>query len=194
MSALLAWCLAAPAAAAPSQAEFNRLQEELISLSERNAWPGVERTFLALQALGLPLTADQYRLGTESARARGDLYTALARLQLALGLLQQQDPVAVQDPNSPYGQLRSLRTDLEARFGYVHVVVYPPARAPSLARESTPFATDEARAIAWADARLQETQAFLGLLPAGRYTLGDQAFEVVPGSPMVELRVGRPPP
>lgn len=195
MLAVFAWCLVAPSAVAgtPAEAEFNRLQEELISLSERNAWSGVERAFVAMQGLGLPLTPDQYRLGTEAARARGDIYNALARIQLALALLQQQDATAVQDPNSPYGQLKSLRTDLETRFGYVHVVVYPPAKAPAFARDSMPFATDESKAIEWASTRLGETQAFLGLLPGGRYTLGDQTFDVAPGAPMVEVRVGQPP-
>jgi hypothetical protein len=174
-----------------AEAERYRLQTELEALAEKNAWSGVERTYVALEALGLPLTIDDLTLGALAARNEGSMLTALERLQKAA----QRAP-AVAGDSTAYDQAKASIKDLEARYNYVHVVVFETGKNfPNLERPDMPFSPEDQRAIAWAQGRIAATRAFMGLLPVGVYRLGEQSFEVVPyttNAPMLEIRSGTP--
>jgi hypothetical protein len=178
------------AAGGEAEAERYRLQVELANLAEKNAWAGVERTYTALVALGLPLTTEDMSLGALSARTEGNMLAALERMQGAV----QRAPAEAGDTTA-YTHAKAMAADLEARYNYVHVVVHETGKKfPNLERPEMPFSPDDQRAIAWAQARIAENRAFMGLLPAGAYRIGEQSFEVVPSRhvPMLEIRVGTP--
>lgn len=183
----IAWTWALVAHGGEAEAERYRLHTELGALAEKNAWAGVERTFVELAALGLPLEVEDWMLGAQAARVEGNLIEALVRVQRAL-----QVEAAPDDPT--YRTAKEVEQQLLSRYGFVHVVVYTPGkRIPPLVRDDMPFAPEEQKAIAWAQARLAGTRAFMGLLPLGEYAVADQRFEVVAGAPMLEVRVGTPP-
>ena len=95
-----------------------------------------------------------------------------------------------------YRDAKAAIQDLEARYGYVHVIIYEEGRKfPNLERPELPFSPEDQRAIVYAQDQIAENRAFMGLLPVGTYVLGERTFEVgsVAMSPkMLELRVGMP--
>jgi len=185
------WLLAALVArAGEAEAEQYRLRSELATLAEKNAWSGVERTYVALAALGLPLSLEDMTLGALAARHGGDLRAAYERLQRAV----QLPPEDAQ--STAYAEAKAAIEDIKSRYNFVHVVVYDTRKKfPNVERPELPFSPEDQRAIAFAQERIATTRAFMGLLPVGSYRLGEQTFEVVPMTervPMLELRVGMP--
>lgn len=178
------------ALAGEAEAEQYRLREELATLAEKNAWSGVERTYKALEAVGLPLSLEDMTLGALAARNEGNMLAALERLQRAVQL-----PPADADTTA-YAEAKAAIADLEARYNYVHVVIHEAGKKfPNVERPEMPFSPEDRKAIEFAQARIALNRAFMGLLPAGGYRLGEQAFEVRPYTenvPMLELRVGTP--
>lgn len=182
------WALADAEAAADARAnaERERLELEILTLAQRNAWTGVERTFVALDRLGTPISLRAYSLGSQAARTRGDLLAAVDRLERGVAQGTGGDGLAAE-----LVAARDVLTDLGDRYGYLHVTVY--AKPARLVRDPIPFSPEEQAAIAFAHERMVRDRAFMGLVPSGRYTLGDLAFTVIAGAPMVEVRVGTPP-
>ncbi|MEZ4239311.1 MAG: hypothetical protein R3F59_24785 [Myxococcota bacterium] len=182
------WAIAAALAVPPEppdprvSSEARRLSEEIEQLAARNAWTGVERTFLQLRALDPPERADDWLRGAESARARGDMGAVRERLARAAAL--RPDPAVdawLADLDGRYGRatLRCERrrvVPLPAR-----ILGRPPAgwrAAFLLEAEEPPFDPDLVRAIAFARDELARTGAFAGLLPVGRYRMLGTRFGV----------------
>ncbi|MEZ4240610.1 MAG: hypothetical protein R3F59_31550 [Myxococcota bacterium] len=128
---------------------------------------------------------DAVLLGAQAALARGEALTALQRLQAAT-----EPASSLGDPGRP--ACEALLADVEGRYGSVQVTVYVP-KVPKLERAEAPFAPDEQAAIEEARKRIGKERRFLGLLPVGAYTLGDEAFAVAAGAPIATVRVGTPP-
>ncbi len=184
---VLGWglLLSTPALGGEAEAERNRLQEELVKLSQKNTWSGVERIFLQLEALHVPLSVEDHFLGAQASMESGDMLTALRRLQAGLSTV---DP---SEPSSVHGQARSLLGEIQARYGLVHIVIHDEEVVPALFRSPMPFSSQERQAIAHAQAKLVERRSFMGLLPSGQYRLDVEEIEVGPGEPMREIRFGR---
>jgi hypothetical protein len=151
------------------EAEHVRLSEEVRMLATRNAWRGVEASYEKLEDLerhGVALTADDLWYGAQAARSLGDLSSAYARLKNAqsLGTNEAIDQWANEIEKS-YGPV-----DLSVDVRYAGTVVLAPAEMP--------FDPEGRSAIEAAQESLQQTRAYRGILPRGRYELGGETFEV----------------
>ncbi len=184
--AAFALCVALPtlAWAGEAEAEAYRLHQEIGKLAQRNAWSGVERTFLALVEVGLPMTLEDYQLGGLAAMQRGEMLEAKIRLQKAR---QAGEPVLA--AGSPYQEVERTLEELDSRYGMVHLMALGDA-LPVLVRDDAPFSTNEKQAITWARQRVSENRAFMGLLPIGGYRLDSALFTVEAGAEMLEVRLG----
>jgi len=165
------------------EAEHTRLSEEMRMLASRNAWRGVEDSYEKLEALqdrGVELSVDDVWYGAQAARSLGDLSTAYARLKTAQSL-GTNDAIDqwVDDIESSYG-----RVELSVDAHYAGSFALTPAEMP--------FDPEGRGAIESAQTSLAETRAYRGLLPLGRYQLGDHSFEVgTDGSVSSVALVGR---
>jgi hypothetical protein len=149
--------------AAFAAAEVDRLREELLLLARKNAWTGVERTYLAMEALGGgELLGSDHWTGALAAADRGDVGLVTQRLRAALAT-GEAVPGA-----------REWLSDLGLRYGRVVL------EAGDLAPVEAPFAPDERAAVAYAAGRLAEEGRFEGWLPAGRYLVDGDRVEVRP--------------
>lgn len=183
---LLGLGLSSPALGGEAEAERNRLQEELVKLSQKNAWAGVERIFRQLEGLGVELTLEDHLLGAQASMEGGDMLTALIRLQAGVSLAIQSS-----DPATSYQHAKGLIGEIQSHYGLVHIVIHDEGMVPALFRNPMPFSAQERQAIAHAQAHLVERHAFMGLLPAGQYRLDVEQIEIEAGQPMREIRFGR---
>lgn len=156
-------------------AEMERLVEEIKKFSEQQLWQGVERRYEEILALdGVEVPRDVHLKAAYAARAVGDMSATLSRLERAAAI-QHTDEVDewIRSINEEYGRVQ-LSTD--------------PPRSVALVCDAMPFATDQRKAVEFATNRLKDDGAFVGMLPAGRYTLAGKPFEVIPGTgTLVEL-------
>lgn len=165
--------------AGSARAELQRLDEEVRTLVEKNAWGGVERTYLqmaALESSGVKLTWEQHKWGALAAQARGDVFATWQRLRAAEAVEAHEET------------LTWLAT-VEATHGRA-VIELSPLVFGEVAVESLDPVADPAaqRTIALASKILTETRTFDGLLPLGRYRIGSVAF-AIDGGPLVRVRV-----
>lgn len=170
---LLAIVLLAPRFAfACDTAEKLRLSEEQKKLAARNAWTGVERAYEALQTTKCPLDYDNLFLGAESARMLGKVFEQYERLKASFDAASTD--AGEEDPKP--GILGSM----EAIDGaYAKVEIRGDARRrPVLSRPEMPFAPDQRKAVEWAQTIVTETGSFKGMLPFGKYVVGDLEFTV----------------
>lgn len=144
--------------------EAQRLSEDLERLAAKDAWTGVERTFLQLQGLGVPLSFDEWIRGAQSARMRGDIGRARDRLAAANALREERSVLDwMWDIASRYGDV-ALRCD--------------PGSWLALEVVDAPTDPDTLKAITFARARVHDACAFEGMLPLGTYKLYDSPFTV----------------
>jgi len=159
-------------------AEHHRLQEEMQRLSGRNAWSGVERGFqslLELQEEGEELTAGDWAMGAQAARALGDITKCHYRLTMAVSMEGDRELVdLLSEIDTVYSTVR-LSTDRTS--------------AAELSPAMMPFVPDQRGAIELAQASITENRSFEGLLPAGNYTFGNESFVIVPGGPDIVIDV-----
>ncbi|NCG17788.1 MAG: hypothetical protein GWP91_02080 [Rhodobacterales bacterium] len=132
----------------------------------RNAWSGADRAYLILKDQGVRLSARDHLLGGLAAQALGDIDSALTRFELTQ---KQQDDEEIQDRIQKilqaYGQAK-LKVPRDWSGGI-------PLRALSPIVDPTRrLVIDNAKRKLTTDGR------FSGLLPRGRYQLGEVAFEV----------------
>ncbi|MCB9762913.1 MAG: hypothetical protein H6739_24140 [Alphaproteobacteria bacterium] len=166
---------AGPDPTAIRQAEYIRLSDELARYFQRQTWAGAQRTFGELEALGVPLDFEDYLAGAHAARQLGEMNQVYDRLTQAARLQPDREVVDwLWSIDQSYGQV-ALRTE--------------PARGNSLDVSAMPFAPDQRSCVETARGRVAETGAYVGLLPAGEYVFGEQAFTVAPGQVPVELTV-----
>ena len=185
MVGLLSLLVAPPPAfggKAEASAEHTRLQEEMLRLSQKNAWAGVDRTYRLLEDLPVDLTLDDHLFGAEAAMETGDMLTGLLRLQRGLeGELQSSDPA------SPFQQAKGKIGELQAQYGMVHIVLANDNIVPALFRSPMPFSARERTAISYAQSQLVEEREFMGLLPIGTYRLDVEQIEVIAGQAVQEV-------
>lgn len=144
--------------------EAQRLSEDLERLAAKDAWTGVERTFVQLQSLGVPLTFDEWIRGAQSARMRGDILRARDRLAAANALHEER-------------MVLDWMWDIASRYGEV-ALRCDPGSWLTLEVVDAPTDPDTLKAISYARARVHEACAFEGMLPLGVYKLYDSPFTV----------------
>lgn len=141
--------------AAPDQAEYIRLTEEMENQAARNNWAAVERNFRQLEDTDHPIDPVVWITAAHSARDRGDITSANARLKQADALT---DDEAVddwlQEILNGYGQVW-LAADLTDNY--------------RLRAVEMPFAPEQRKAVEFAQQEVFETSSFQGLLPNGKY-------------------------
>jgi hypothetical protein len=154
------------------EAEKLRLIEEMNRLAAKNAWAGVERSYMALLDLNIDLPFDVHYMGAQSARYLGKTWEVYQRLESAKALKAQEDVVTgLQAIDEAYGRVR-IKGD--------------PRRKAALVREAMPFAPDERKSIEWAQTVVVETGSFEGMLPFGPYQI-----EGCPAFPGFEVKQGK---
>jgi hypothetical protein len=199
---------------ATQSAEVVRLVQEMTTLSQRNAWTGVERAYKMLESMGdeafslipkeLASAAVIHQLGAQASSVFGETQLSQARLLRAKRSLD----TAVGGINDP--MLREIIDSLDAiEKAYGTVSIAPRSeptskkelkrlqgRGPELIPVVQPFAPDQRRSIEAASKVIKETGVFTGLLPKGGYTLADQSFTVDAGTQLtskkpIDIRWGK---
>jgi hypothetical protein len=155
----------AAAAAATARAEYVRLQQELEKLSARNAWSGVERTYTALVATGLPPTFQDHLFGAHSARSMGDVTSARARLLAANALREDREVL-------------DWLWEIDSNYGLVYLAADP--GTANLVADVMPFEPDQSQAVLFAQQQVTDTGTFEGYLPQGKYTFCGSEVRVQP--------------
>ena len=177
-----------------TQAEVQRLAEEMNHLASKNAWSGVDRTYRQLETFGdgaFALASDPaalHFLGAQAARNVGDIRRYKSLVQRAKTAL-----LAAGRPTDDM-QLQTMEAELTAidqAYGAVSIAPRSKRSAnakkgeavgPELVPVAMPFAGDQRVSIERARTQIQETGSFSGLLPAGEYTLGTESFTVIAGT------------
>ena len=161
----------------PNRAEYVRLAQELEKLAARNAWVGVERTFLAMEATGVPLDFDPLLSGAHAARDNGDAAAVKDRLERAAKIKEQKD-------------VFDWMWELDTHYGKVFLAcddVKKKSKRVTLEASAMPFDPSQAKAVNWAINTVEETCFFEGLLPGGDYHFGAAEFTVKPRLETVRL-------
>ena len=149
-----------------TMAEAKRLRIQLEKHAERNAWAGVERTYLELEDLGVPMEKQDYLIGAQAARSIGEALQVRDRLIAAMNL------------NPDMNTVRWL-TELQQEYGTV--LLTSKKKGNKLEAKVPPFQPDRQQAITYAREQLEKKGRFEGLLPAGTYTFGPVEFQVGAG-------------
>jgi len=160
-----------------------QLTEQLVSYTEKGAWPAADRTFRKLQALDeVQLTTDDLFMGAEAARSMGNMLDCRERL-IAAFKMGLEDSVTVDE------RARAWLAELQTEYGHVAM---ESKGVGTLESTSPPFQPDRRAAIAFASAQLTENGEFNGLLPVGSYTWGKTSFAVDAGTEPVKVKVKGP--
>lgn len=151
--------------ASASQAEVDRLTEELAKRAQNGQWAGAERAFEQLQQLGEP-TAEQWWLGAQAAANLGNAATAYRRI-----LFAERASLGVTDGSfyaylETYGRVEVRRLDKSC-------ITLEPLEPP--------FDPVHKAAIEFAANELATTGGFYGILPAGSYRVGPYQLDVLGG-------------
>jgi hypothetical protein len=155
-----------------ARAEYHRLSQELMDLTTRNVWSGVERLFLEIEETRVEPTHDILLAGAHSSRALGDVRASQARLERALMLQENAEVV-------------SWLNEIHQHYGSVFIACQAKKKRASLESSERPFSPMLQQAIAFAQDGIEQHCFFDGMLPAGTYTLTlpdgwSSQFEVVP--------------
>ena len=138
------------------QAESIRLSQELEKLSKRNAWAGVERTYVALVKTNGTLTRDDHIRGAHAAQALGKMAEARSRLQLANQFGED-------------AQIMDWLWDIDSNYGRVFLA--GDFETIGLKCLQMPFNPIQVKAVQYAINQVAEKGVFEGLLPQGEYEI-----------------------
>ena len=116
-------------------------------------------------------TADDYLLGARIAESLGQISEVRQRLFLANAVEERQE-------------ILDWLFNIGNTFGEVKLVAM---KDSELVVKVSPFANDQRAALDFARSAIYQTGTFSGYLPIGSYTLGNEAFEVSPQAPLLEL-------
>lgn len=166
---LLAHLLAGPAVHAKdlTQAEHDRLSDEIDKLANRQVWTGVERKYRELEKLGVALRFEDHLHGATAARELGDVARCYERLRLAAAIKPTKDVL-----NWLY--------EIDGNYGQVELLTVP-ARSSELSVAEMPFDPNARKAVEAAQASVKADGIYVGMLPAGSYTFATQPFQVQAG-------------
>jgi hypothetical protein len=139
-------------------AEYVRLSRELHELCALNAWQGVERVFLQIEATEITPTYEVLIAGAHAARAMGD--TARSRVRLQQALMLREDP-----------ELVEWIQDIDNRYGSVFIACKDTRKRAAFEISELPFRPMLRRSIEHAQEAIASDCYFDGLLPEGAYTL-----------------------
>jgi hypothetical protein len=134
------------------------VREEMIKLAQRNAWAGVDRDYISIPPQYWK--RDDHLRGAEAARMLGDVLAERDRLVLA-GDLASDTAVSTRI------------AEIDAGFGRVRVVGSAGRPLTIAASDATFVPGTHQEPLAHADAFLQATGSFDGMLLIGEYVLGD---------------------
>jgi hypothetical protein len=179
--------------AAETEAEVERLYDEMTKLARKNAWSGVDRAYRQIEEMGPdPFSVardpgNMHFLASEAARMLGDTKRQRELLELAQAAL-----TGAEDAESEAARARfeSSVGAIEEAYGTVDIMPRGGKNAkkqakkaikPILVRPEMPFAPDQRNSIAYATRVLDEKGEFSGMLPAGDYVLGGVSITVVAG-------------
>lgn len=159
---------------APVAAEQERLERELRDLLVRNHWAGVDGTYRRLVALpgGAPTFQDHWN-GALAAEALGRPSEAWLRLQRAAAI-------------DPTDAVLDWSARILAFAGEVSLKVEG-GGAVELVALDMPMEPEWRNTIEAARVVIKAEGEYRGLLPLGRYVLGDKPFSV-DGGPLVSVR------
>jgi hypothetical protein len=150
-----------------TQAEHNRLSDEIERLVQRQVWSGVERKFEEMERLDVMLTQQDYLNGAYAARELGDVQAAYERLYKAKELNATKEII-------------DWLWDIDRNYGHVELVTVP-SRGTELVTELMPFDVNQRKAVEIAIASAKDSGHFAGLIPRGSYVFAGQQFRVEPG-------------
>jgi len=162
-----------------AQGAHDQLTGEMRHLSRRNAWKGVEQSFLDLVELapdGVRPTAEDLGMGAQAARALGKADAVLSRLEQ----LQAIEPT----PDTQQWLDELVRS-------YGAVSLRDRSGGATLTAARMPMAPDQRAAIDTAITLVAETGRFEGLLPWGVYDFGGRTLMVVPDEAVLEVVLKR---
>lgn len=176
MTRLLLLCLALSTfafAGAREEAELERYVTDIATLSERQAWDGVERNYEKIMELpGVEIPREVHMNAALAARSTGNMKAVVDRLERAQKIEGEDETAA-------------WLNEINENFGRVTLIV---PKGVVLVPEVMPFAPDQRLQVEAAGKALIDEGTFDGMLPVGKYTLGGVGFEVVAGiSAKVEL-------
>lgn len=157
----------APTITPEVRAEAERLSDDLEKLAKRQVWSGVEKKFRDLEALGAPLSLEDYLYGAYSARELGDVSSAYVRLQAAARLGGSKEIV-------------DWLWDIDHNYGNVDLLMVPP-RPVLLEVEEMPLDPNQRKAVEAAMRASKSNGTYRGLLPRGNYRFAGQPFSAEPG-------------
>lgn len=164
----IALLLSGPAFAKDAtQAEHDRLSEEVERLVQRQVWSGVERKFVEMKKLGVQLTQQDYLHGAYAARELGNVMAAYERLYSAKELGASREII-------------DWLWDIDRNYGHVELHTVP-RRSADLAAELMPFDVNQRKAVEVATFTVGDDGSFIGLIPKGNYVFAGQPFSVEPG-------------
>ena len=156
------------------RSEYKRLREELDRLAKRNAWSGVERTFMLMVETGVPPTFDDYKIAANAAQNLGSIQDARDRLIAATNLREDKEVLDwLWSIDDTYGKVY-LAGDIGENV---------------LTVDHAPFDPTQARALQVAIEAVATTGMFEGLLPKGDYSFGPHRVEVRPRVSQVRIDV-----
>jgi hypothetical protein len=178
MLLVMALLLAGPAYALDTAA-YDHLSTEMEALAKRDAWQGVERKYLALEALEMEIQSKDLVIGAQSARNLGDAYHCRERLIIAMTR-------STEGGETFSSELSGWLGDLQTNYGPVHLVAKN--GAARLGSKQSFFQPDRRTATKFAAETLMDTGEFNGLLPVGVYIWGGEVIDVVAGTEVPERR------
>ena len=146
-----------PISAQEQQAEYVRLSNQMARLASRNAWSGVERTYLDMVALGTDLGFDDHVSAAHAARDLGNITAVKSRLISATEIREDDD-------------ITDWLFEIDGNYGRVNVAA--DKGKAELQVKVMPFSPDHRKAIEYAILQVAETGSYDGLLPAGDYSFG----------------------
>jgi hypothetical protein len=150
---------------AVAQGRYEQLRGEMERMAGRNAWGGVEDAWTEIQGLGITIPVPTRLLAADSARIRGDAWSAYQRLADVLRVDPEAHGVA--------GQMQIYREN----YGRVTVRRVEATPIPLEAAE-VPLMPEARAALDFAAKQLKTTGGFDGMLPVGNYTVGTYPIEV----------------
>lgn len=148
-------------------AEGERVGEELVRYAVENKWGAVEDQYVRMVAQHPTMITDEiHRLGAQAARFEGRLMVSVQRLQRV-------------HHDSP--ERTRASEDLGVLERTTGLVMVNGSRSATLVAVPMPFAPELRKAVQVAANELAAEGHFVGLLPAGDYTLNGTALKVLPG-------------
>lgn len=144
------------------RAEYDRIVLEMEKMEKNAVWVGVDKRFQDLEKLDVEIAFDHYVLGAQAAQEIGNILACKDRLRKALELKPKRK------------QIRQWYTMIENDYGPVSLS--SSRKEAFLERADVVMDPVHAKAIVFAQGKLEKKGKFEGLLPIGNYNFTGQQF------------------